>query len=201
MNSFQLSQFNYIKPFEFYVDTALDFTVKTIVPKVDTLLTIDEISYGNYYPYTYDEEEEKEDISFISKSKVMLFSSEATPENILVRFHKYNKFYAQDDSKKFWSSFDSVYAKYNNYHISRQKFVERDSLQELSFYITDTNSTRAIYRKFILKADVLFSLVTTIDTLKGPSLFVDTFFNTFAPGDSIKGRSIFTSTTDMFLNS
>ena len=198
MNSFQLSQFNYIKPFEFYVDTALDFTVKTIVPKVDTLLTIDEISYGNYYPYTYDEEEEKEDISFISKSKVMLFSSEATPENILVRFHKYNKFYAQDDSKKFWSSFDSVYAKYNNYHISRRKFVERDSLQELSFYITDTNSTRAIYRKFILKADVLFSLVTTIDTLKGPSLFVDTFFNTFAPGDSIKGRSIFTSTTDMF---
>lgn len=198
LNSFQLSQFSYIKPFEFYIDTALDFTVKTIVPKVDTLLTIDEISYGNYYPYTYNDEEEKEDISFISKSKVMLFSSEATPENILVRFHKYNKFYAQDDSKKFWASFDSVYANYNNYHISRRKFAEHDSLQELSFFITDTNSTRAIYRKFILKADVLFSLVTTIDTIKGPSLFVDAFYNTFAPGDSIKGRSIFTSTTDMF---
>ena len=198
LNSFQMNNFVYQQPFEYYVDTALDFTVQTIIPKVDTLLTIDEISYGNYYRYDYGDEEDEEDISYLSQDKGMLFSSEVTPENIAVMSHKYNKFYAQDDSKLFWESFDSVYTNYGNFHLSRRKFVERDSIQELSFYITDTNSTRAVYRKFILKDDVLFSLVTTIDTLKGPSKFVSTFYDTFAPGDSISGRSIFTSTTNLF---
>lgn len=198
--SFNTSTFKYSRPFELYSDTAMLFSVKTIAPAVDTLLTIDEIEYNSYnsYDYGYDDEDEEKDVSYLSENKHSNFSSEITPENIAVSYHKYHKFRYYDDKIEFWNSFDSNYVAYDNYTISRRKFEEKGAVQSLEFIVTDTGSTRAVYRKFILKDNVLFQLSTVIDSVDGPSAFVSTFYNTFTPSDSISGRSIFSTASDSY---
>lgn len=196
-NSFQFKNITYAKAFEWYNDTTLNFKVLTIAPKVDTLLTIDEVQSINYsnnnYDYYGDDDEEDEDLSYLASNKNMLFSSETSPENVFVRQHKYHKFYAVDSAELYWAKFDSIHNWNSTMRITHRIFTERDSIYTLSFILTDTNSTRGIYKKYILKNDYLFQLATTIDTLTGPSLFVQQFYDSFTPDDSVYGRTIFNS--------
>jgi len=200
-NSLKFTDFKYTKSFETYTDTTLDFVVTTILPRIDTLLTIDEVQNASYdykqYDYKNDDEEE-EDISYLASNKSTIFSSETTPENIFIKQHKYHKFFMSDSIEQFWAKFDSIHVWNSTMNLTNKQFIEKDSITTLSFILTDTGSTRGIYKKYIYKSDMLFQLITCIDTISGPSRFVQTFYDSFMPGDSITGPSIFMRTPDLF---
>ncbi|MFH0865411.1 MAG: hypothetical protein V1904_04420 [Bacteroidota bacterium] len=56
--------------------------------------------------------------------------------------------------------------------------------------LTDTNSTRGILVKMLLKGGVFYTLKANIDTINGASLFVKTFFDNFIPADTFIGTDI-----------
>ncbi len=200
-NSLAFTDFKYTKTFDTYIDTTLDFVVTTIVPKVDTILTIDEVQDASYdynrNKYKKDDDEE-EDLSYLASNKSTVFSSETTPENIFIKQHKYHKFFMKDSVEQFWAKFDSIHVWNSTMRITQKQFVEKAGITTLSFILTDTGSTRGIYKKYILKSDVLFQLITCIDTIGGPSKFVQTFYDSFTPGDSITGPSIFDRSAALF---
>lgn len=200
-DSFQFKELTYTKPFTTYIDTSLYYQVETIFPSPDTLLTIDEIEYNTYgYDYGYyDEDEEELDDSFEAKNRSSNFRSEITPENIYVQYHKYHDYTMQEDTAKFWASFDSTYAT-DMYRLSRKTFTESDSIQSLSFLLTREDCSRGIYKKFILEDNGMLILTTTIDTIAQPSALIDRFFTTCVPTDSISGLGLFESKSQLFFD-
>ncbi|HMZ88861.1 MAG TPA: TraB/GumN family protein [Chitinophagales bacterium] len=197
-NSLKLIDLTYNQEFTTYTDTSLYFTVKTIFPEPDTLLTLEEVDMGGYNDYGYNDDDDEDEIDedYLELTRKTYFSSETTPENIYVVYHKYNDYTYFKNKKAFWNSFDTVYS--SSFNLTRRKFSEKDDIQSLEFLLTDTNSTRGIYKKFILKDNAIFQLSTCIDTTKAPSLFVSNFYNTFTPSDSVDGRSVFASPADNF---
>ncbi len=198
-SSLQLKELTYDQEFATYTDTSLYFTVETIVPKADTILSFDDINYYNDYNY-YGYEKDKEDLSYLSDSKSMLFSSEATPENIFISYSRCHKFYSEDNRDTFWKNAERKAVLFSGMNISRKEFTIRGSVQELSYLLTDTASTRGIYHKLILKDNVLFHLSTCIDTTQNISSFIKTFYSTFAPSDSVQGRSVFESPSALYFS-
>lgn len=201
-NSLKISEIKYNKKFELYSDTAMYFNVNTIVPDIDTLLTFEDIDYGynDYYDYGYGDFDKDMDISYLPVSKNILFRSESSPENIFVSYYKFHKFYSENEEDKFWNSFDTSIIRYTGMMMSRKKFTHQNDMRQLEFLLTDTGSTRGIYRKIILKDDVMFSLNTCIDTLQSTSAFISNFFSSFAPSDSVKGSSIFESRAGLYFS-
>ncbi len=200
--SLKLKNFEYTKNFETYTDTALNFTVNTIVPIVDTLLTFEEIDYNydDYYDYGYGNYDEEMDRSYLPETRNLLFSSEDSPENILVSYTKFHKFYSEIDEKEFWKEVDSNLINYSGMNLSRKKFSYKGDIRELEFLLTDTGSTRGIYNKIVLKDNVLFNLNTCVDTLSAYSDFISNFYNSFAPVDSTFGPSVFESRAGLYFS-
>ena len=200
-DSFRFKDLSYSQPFTVYTDTSLYYQVETIFPKPDTILTIDEIEYNGYdYDYDYygyDNDDEELDDSFETKNRTSNFRSEVTPENVYVQYHKFHDFNFEEDTTTFWNSFDSLYTT-ETYHLSRKVFTANDSIQSLSFLITRDDCSRGVYKKFILEANGMLVLSTTIDTLSKPSPMIERFYATCVPSDSISGKSIFVRKSDDF---
>ena len=200
-DSFQFKDLNYSKIFETYTDTFMLFTVSTIPPIVDTLLSFEEIEYGlTDYDYEYGINDEVKDISYLGDTKTMIFSSQATPENIFIKFHQYHKFYSTEDKNNFWSTIEENMAMVSGMKLTRKIFIDEDSIQRMDFLLTDTASTRGILRKIILKDNVIYYLSTCIDTITTPSKFITEFYTSFYPSDSVNGRSIFESPGQMLFS-
>lgn len=201
-NSLKLKDFEYNKEFQQYLDTALHFSVNTIVPKVDTILTFEDIDYGynDYYDYGYNKSDEKEDLSYLPEYRNILFQSEATPENIFVTYAKFHKFFSETKEEEFWSEIDSSILNYSGMNMSRKKFTDKGNIKELEFMLTDTGSTRGIYNKIIVKDNIIFNLNTCVDTVEAFSDFVTNFYNSFTPVDSTFGPSIFESRSGLYFS-
>ena len=201
-SSLKLQKIKYDKEFEMYIDTSMNFTVTTITPLVDTILTFEDIdyNYSDYYDYGYKNRDEDEDVSYLPENRNKLFRSEASPENIFVSYAKFHKFYSEKKEDEFWSEVDSSVINYSGMNLSRKKFTKKSSGHELEFLLTDTGSTRGIYQKIILKDNVIFNLSTCVDTLQPYSDFVQNFYTSFVPVDSTYGPSIFESRADLYFN-
>jgi len=201
--SLELTDMVYSRPFSTYNDTALFFTVNTIVPAPDTLLTLEEIEYNYYgendYGYSYDDEDEELGDEYLSSTQYAIFSSEVSPECIFVQYHKYHDYRYFKNKTEFWSSFDSTYAGSGLFRMTRRKFTDMDSVQSLEFLLTDTASTRGIYKKFIQKDNMLLHISTCMDTIAPASEFIRQFYATIMPSDSVQGRSIFESPASLYL--
>ncbi len=199
--SLKLQDFQYSKPFTAYTDTSLYFTVSTIFPAPDTTLTMDEIEYGGYNDYGYYYKKNDDiDRSYLPETRSATFSSEVTPENIFVQYHKYHDYVYFKEPETFWNSFDTTFTRFDGFTMTRRKFVDAGPVQSLEFMLTDSFSTRGIYKKFIQKDNALFQLSTVIDTAGAISPFVVAFYDSFTPSDSVDGRSIFESPADMFFS-
>ncbi len=200
--SLKLKDIEYTKKFEHYIDTSMNFSVTTIAPVVDTILTFDDIDYGynDYYDYGYNDSDEKEDLSYLPEYRNRLFRSEASPENIFVTYAKFHKFYSEIKEEEFWSEIDSSIINYSGMNLSRKKFTDKGNIKEIEFLLTDTGSTRGIYNKIIVKDNVIFNLNTCVDTLQTFSDFVTNFYNSFAPVDSTFGPSIFESRAGLYFS-
>src|SRR5687768_16349400 len=66
--------------------------------------------------------------------------------------------------------------------------------------LSDTNSSRQINMRYILKDNSLFKFVTVTDTGKNESDFVNQFFTSFRPSGKKLGASVFENKLDLFFS-
>ncbi len=185
-NSFKVQPSVYKEPFIMEKDTSLYFSVRTIIEPPEN------------YSFQYDLKKNK-DKKYLSKSKQALYRTDAN-ESVLVSFYKYHDYKNSDHIDSLWSRIikRNAYRKrgektYNprKYIVNVQKGEEMNQNPSLDYTIKDSLSTRAIMVKNILNGGVLYRLESLVDTIQGPSVFVENFFDTFAPKDTIIGRSLF----------
>ena len=191
-SSFSFSSFVY-EPGVCVTDTFLHYTVKSpVVPKLENTLRalvekigedIPSIASSSYWP----------------KTKNSLFESDSTGEMILVTMQQYPKYFYVRDSATFWNSQVEDYMAKNDLLLKKKdSFTLEDGSRGYELLLSDTNTTRQIRRRWILKDDRLYRLVTLTDS-SGGSVFIKDFLNTFRPTSRVNSRSIFKSTVDSFL--
>lgn len=218
-SSFRFKEVQYEKSFESYTDTTLHFTVSTIVtPPSKSSLNPSSLSFlMNMYK---DKSKKKEDTSYLTKRKKQTYYSSSTSEAILVKYTKFHKFYSVKNKETFWSEQAEIVANqrfddygngslgysfqqsgYDNPLVIREKrLTENEGLQEMHLLLSDTNSARAIKAKMILKGGLLYTVLTSTDTLSKTSLWVSTFFETFTPADTLIGQSPFDDKATLFFS-
>lgn len=228
-DSFRFKELTYEKPFESYKDTTLHFTVNTVVlpPSKSSMSSLTRSYLYNMYR---DRNKKKEDDSYLGKQQRKTYYSPSTAEAIMVKYEKFHKFYSADNKDKFWDKqvkelsgqatyfsedmpmagdndiyqqLSQMYGSSGNMDamvIRSKKFSEQNGLQVMDVLLTDTNSTRAIKGKMVLKQGVLYTLLANIDTIGQPSAWTKTFFETFTPGDTLMGESLFADKTPLFFS-
>jgi hypothetical protein len=86
----------------------------------------------------------------------------------------------------------------NGLIVSRKVEKEIDGDLTLSFVLTDTGSSKGIMTHIRLHNGTQYLIQSLIDTVAGPSTYVQRFFDTFTPTDTIIGRDIFENKADVF---
>ncbi|HEY2728027.1 MAG TPA: TraB/GumN family protein, partial [Parafilimonas sp.] len=175
-NSFGFNDVQY-PPSTFYIDTLLDFKVKTPVkPTLDSSLT--HIMYEMLHDETFVAQLQKE--NYWPKNQYAMFKSDSTGESVLVSMYDYPKYYYAKDSAAFWKKqldFDNDDA----YIYSQTSYKPCDSCEGYKIYWRDTNTVRQIINYKILKNNRLYNLYTITDTGNNQSSFIKDFFQTFTP--------------------
>jgi hypothetical protein len=194
-NSFAFTSYKY-SPTKLYTDSILNFVVKTAVyPDLDQQLrsllnktSPEDFMSGAQSGYDY-----------WPKSKNGWFESDSTGEAIHVSVETFPKYYYSRDSAKFWRD-----------RLEDKKFRKDMVVQSKEFYklndasvgytiaLVDTNSSRKINMRYLLKDNSLFKFVTITDTGKNESAFVNDFFASFRPSDKKLGSSVFENKLDLF---
>ncbi len=176
-SSFQTTPFKYGKP-GMFVDTFLHFTVMTpVVPELEQNFRalIDNISSSALYGAG-----EKE--PYWPKEKIATFNSEETGEAISVRMQAIPRYFQMRDSASFVRNEINDYLNDGDMVLSS---IDSSTLDQQTkayrFTISDTNTSRIIYRMFIYNKSRLYRIVTMGDSSGIKSDFVKTFFSTFQP--------------------
>lgn len=192
-NSFSTTDFDLSETFEEVVDSSLYFKVNTIKneEKIDYLaLTF------NYFSMF---DKDKEDRSFLSETKEKLFHNHQRKEAVRVKYLKFHDYASYDSLSIFWDKQIKNLTSQNKMIVSRKEQSTQNDDPIVTFLLTDTGSCKGITTKMQLHHGVLYTLQALIDTIQGPSQFVQTFFETFTPLDTLIGRNIFEDKGQVFL--
>lgn len=181
-NSFTPGQPAYQR-FEQYQDTALHFSVKTAtVPNDDEALM---------EAFTGSSSHENND--HLNRVRNKVFRVDSTGEEIRVIFRKFNRYYSTKDSAKFWQDQVEDLSDRGDLVIHQQQYERLPGWESMLLQMRDTNSSRSLQYKVILRNGVQYTLYSVTDNVKGPSDFVRTFFSSFTPADTLIGAPIYAS--------
>lgn len=133
-------------------------------------------------------------------SRAHAYSPPGSHEVVEVAYYQYSPFYQDKDTSDYLSR-RRIKQTYNKDFVVKQELVSQTGSTLMTDYIfCDTNSTRQIHERTILKNGVRYILTSFQDTLLGESEFVTRFFSTFSPADTIIGSSLFTDHSGYFLD-
>lgn len=195
-NSFHFVPEVYNTPFFTYQDTALHYSVKTCVkPALDEL-----VEYAGYNTqqnkYSQREEIKPYESNIINKT----YFNPSTKEQIDITYEKLHDYLSIQNIDSFWNTDIDYYTKKCGLKISSYSKKEQNQITTIDYVLTDTNSTRGILLKTVLRKAYLYYMASVIDTIDGPSKFVKTFFDSFTPEDTLLGYSPLTSKSAMFFD-
>jgi uncharacterized protein YbaP (TraB family) len=165
-----------------------------------------------------------EDKSYLTKNYSEIFYSENF-ERVKVKVKKYHiyKSYANVDS--LWSierskllkngvgSSQNYYSSYsinfegassmsrNDFILKSEKKSKENGLHVYYITLSDTNTSRAYFIKYILKHGMLYQFTAMGDTSEKMSSFVQGFFDNAQPLDTVAGRSLFEDKASLFFQS
>ncbi|MBX9853710.1 MAG: TraB/GumN family protein [Cytophagaceae bacterium] len=195
LNSFSVAPIVYSKPFEEYKDTTLFFTVKTNVkPSGESALKNKYLGI-----YNFKKEKKGKEKKYVGDHNYVRFSSPETSELIGVSYTRYHEYSYYKDHKVFWET-AIQHINYDSSFIVRRSDDAKDP-NVYEVLLMDTNSTRVIKVKMILKEGVLYSLYTNIDSIGKESAFVKTFYETFSlSADTAIGVSVFKDKKERFFS-
>ncbi len=195
LNSFKVNSFKYNFPFDSKTDSTLLFTVKSnyIYPT----------KYADLYEKAYklkmeNQSKKKEDLSFKSSSDSRIYYSENF-ERVYVEAYKYHNYAEYENIDSLWSDEIKYIQRKNSLILRKKEQFKNNDIYTLNIEFADTNSSRVIMVKEILKHGLLYTIRANIDTLNPPSEFVSTFFNSFTPLDTLVGQPVFDDKSEIFL--
>lgn len=193
LSSFAHAPLKYNKPFQTFTDTVLHFRVKThLNPSPFGDLVRPYSRYSDSYSSSANskEKKKKEEKEFLPVKNSRVYVSNETGEKISVEFRKFSMYYQYNTLEKFWNEQLKSMSKESSMIASRKRIEERNGIRELNVLLTDTGSSRGFMVKMLQKCGSLYTLRTYIDTIEGPSAFVQNFFTTFQPKDTCIGSNI-----------
>lgn len=183
----------YDKPFFKYEDTSMYYTVTTCIKPFEDQI----VNYASYNNITgkYNKKDSKPYESLLLDKT---FENSKTQEKIYLSYEKLHDYLSIKNVDSFWNAEIEYYTKTNGLKLSRLDKSSAGNLTTYNLLLTDTNSTRGIMTKIVMKHGRMYYLKTTIDTISGPTEFVDKFYSSFTPTDTLIGYSPFVNKTDMF---
>lgn len=193
-NSFSFKDFIIEDEYEVYEDTSLFYTVNTLKKEEKPNYAGMYSGYGGYY------NEDEEDKSYLGSTDSKMHYSPKSQESIYVGFSKFHDYDGASSEENFWNYRIERLADEHMLIVSRKEYFEEGNDKCMSFYLTDTNSTKAIMTKLRLHHGVLYTLQTLVDSTEGPSDYAQTFFDTFTPMDTTIGRDIFEDKAEVFFD-
>ncbi|MCS6824272.1 MAG: TraB/GumN family protein [Cytophagaceae bacterium] len=182
----------YPKP-SMYIDTLLHFRVNTsYIPVID-----EKLRYAPHILSAY-----KRNINEYERTEKSICKAENTGETIIVEYTQYMKYYQIKDIEKFWDRKLKELTD-GSMIVHKKNVIRINNEYVINITLRDTNCTRALLYKMVLKGRVLYTLKTLFDAIEGPSVFVKKFFDTFSPTDTLIGAPLFVDNskeyfTDMF---
>lgn len=193
-NSLKFTKNKYQNPFFTYTDTGFHYTVTTCVKPFEDEV-VNYASYNSLEQNNYYKEEKKPFESFVNHKT---YQNSYTLEEIYVGYEKFHDYLSVKNVDSFWNAEIESFTKTRNLHLSK---LNKSTLKDQTTYdllLTDTNSTRGIMVKIIVKFGRMYYIDATIDTISGPSEFTQKFFSTFKPTDTLIGLDPFVSKSEKF---
>lgn len=194
-NSIEFNPFKYVFPFKNKTDSTLLFSVNSnyLYPT----------KYSDTYKKAYqikqkNDQKEKEDESYKSKSESRIYYSENF-ERISVKCYKYHDYSEYKNIDSLWENEREFYEDVKKLKIRDFKPTTKNGVYTLDISLVDTNSSRLILAKYIIKHGLMYSVKANIDTISPQSEFIHSFFNSFTPFDTLVGQSIFEDKSKLFL--
>lgn len=192
-DSFTFEDYTLTDEYEVYEDTNIYYTAETILEK--------EFPEMPGRRYGYGEEEEEEDNNFLSSNGSNYHFLPKTGEGIYVGYLKFHDYDGAISVEDFWDVRTDRLTADNGLVVSgRAEKEEENGNLTLSFVLTDTGSSKGILTKLILQHGVQYTIQALIDTVAGPSEYVQRFFETFKPKDTLIGRNIFEDKAEVFFD-
>lgn len=188
-NSIQLQLPDY-PTFYTYKDTILHFTMSLPYDLNERQRKMD-------YGFNWDSEDEVNESEGVRKNIRLM--PPGSPENVMVGFNRYNKFYHLKDTSKFILNLEKKITEYGDYVIHQKNFTKNEHGFVVDYTLRDTSSSREIYHSLHLYKSTLYRLIASSDTILGKSSFVKNAFETFVPQDSVFNRSVFSNGGVQFL--
>lgn len=190
-DSFEFDSFILTDEYEVYEDTNLYYSVETIVEK--ELPSMPSRGYGGY-----GNDDDDEDRNYLSSSGSKYHSLAKTGEGIYVGYVKFHDYYGADSVQAFWENRTESLTKEHGLKVSNRIEKEIDGDITLSYTLTDTGSAKGIMTHFRLHNGVQYLIQSLVDTVVGPSPYVQKFFDTFQPKDTLIGRDLFEDKAELF---
>jgi uncharacterized protein YbaP (TraB family) len=177
-----------IKPFVYKeatnrVDTSLYFTVKSPVfpESKKEKLPAPKNAYGKA------EEETEDDQLENGVYRNSLIANDSTGEKIFVSFYKNPRYYYTADSADVDSEMSRMMKDSSWIVRKKETKILPDKTKVTDFKLGDAKSSRQFWYKNFYKEGVSFAIFTQTDTLTSPSVFLQSFFDSFSPADTLKG--------------
>ncbi|MBC7872739.1 MAG: hypothetical protein H7Y01_02015, partial [Ferruginibacter sp.] len=198
LNSFSIAPFQY-REAKLQKDTSLYFSVTTPVFLEDKKIKLDITRY-DYISGASEDEETENDILEGGTFRNKTISNDTTGEKVFVTFYRSPKYYYTKDSLALDKDNEQSFFGADSTWIVRYKKKSQlpNKMKTWEMIISDTGSSRALWGKSFYKDGVGFSLVTQIDTLTQPSVFIKSIFETFTPAEPLKGINPFVKKSRLF---
>lgn len=191
-DSFSFQDFVINQPYEVFVDTNLFYSVEILKKK--EVPQFPERSYYNQF------NEEEEDRSYLGDSGNKVHEISQTQESIYVGYVKFHDYLSIDSVDRFMKNRINIHSANDDMKISRLNVIQKDSQYIRTFLLTDTASSKGLLTQLILYHGVEYTIQTLIDTVSGPSIYVQHFFDTFKPKDTLIGQDLFSDKAQLFFD-
>ncbi len=175
------------KNFTTYTDSILHFTVKLPYKQVVSNY-LQTWSYGTL-----------NDNKVKALSKTEVFSPPGCYEPFEVSYYQFSPYYQDEDTAAYLKRRRKKQTYNYDYIIKSEKLSDKNGLMTIDYVYGDTNSTRQIHERTVLKNGVRYMLTAYVDTVLGESEYVKTFFESFRPMDTVIGTPLFSDHTARFL--
>lgn len=126
------------------------------------------------------------------------YADAETGERVSLRWQRMHKYFMVDDTAKFWKS--ELAEMNDGDYLQQVKYYTKDGAVCADIVFSDTNSSRIILLKEIIKGRYIYTLSAVTDTVTMGNNFVRGFFATFQPTATDTPYGLFADRTPQFLN-
>lgn len=190
-DSFSFQDFQYPELVD-YKDTTLRFMVK--IPAGSEPGEGEKLKnlYGEYVPETAQKDE-----NYRVVHKTLTFTAPNSGETVLLSYQQFPKYYSYTNQKRFWE--EQLQGITHGKIVFRQEQKPAGDAQTCYVVLRDTNSSRSLLYKMILRNRILYTLAAATDTLYEQTAFTKTILDSFVPTGLPIGKSVHVSKADEFL--